>query len=178
MSVWLAQWSPSIIAIFLVLVSATGIISALVGRVKDFIFGRVVGSFVEAATAKTSERDHAIREKERQAILREEQNRRVADAVDKLAEALNGYVDSLMAGDRGLPRGPYVQSAHLAISQLERYGPQESLQRLFEINDHLAAENSERRTRVYSERINRTWVNAWITSLNKAVRNLTEKQEG
>src|SRR5947199_4909992 len=95
---WLRDWSVLVIALFLILVSVTGVASALVGRVKDFVFGKVVGSFVESATAQARQRDHEMRERERQASLRYEQNQRLGDAVDKLTEALNGYVTASVAG--------------------------------------------------------------------------------
>src|SRR5205823_12346211 len=100
------------------------------------------------------ERAHEMRERERQATLGDERHKRVADAVDNLTEALNGYVTVVMAGldstgVHGANLAPYVEKAHRAIGVLERDGPPELLDRLFEINDHIAAENSERRTNVY-----------------------------
>jgi hypothetical protein len=165
MPTWLAQWSTFVIALILSIVFGGIVLGIFVPRIRNALFYRAVGSLVEAATRKTSERDKLAREQEHESSLRQERQNRGSDAMDKLTENLNKSVTVFNSGYNATGASIYFGEIHRAISQLQRDGPAEMQDQLAVIGTQLAN----------GDPFTRTWVNTQVTVLNSMIRQWQSK---
>jgi hypothetical protein len=167
MPTWLAQWSSFVIAVILSITFGGIVLGIFVPKIRNALFYRAIGSLVEASTRKTHERDEQVREKENLLTLRREQEKRVAQAVDKLTEGLTNCLGIL---DRGYTleyheAQPYLTAIQRAISELQREGPQEVQNQLGVISGQLAQTDQP---------FTRTWASSQVTVINAILRKHAE----